>query len=46
MVKAGVYLIAGWRRASPIPGWHPTVITLGLATMLLAGWRGARIRPN
>ena len=43
MVKAGVYLIA---RLAPgfahSPGWHPTVITLGLATMLLAGWRAVR----
>ena len=43
MVKAGVYLIA---RLTPgfadSPGWRPTVITLGLATMLLAGWRAVR----
>lgn len=43
MVKAGVYLIA---RLAPgfadSPGWRPTVITLGLATMLLAGWRAVR----
>jgi multicomponent Na+:H+ antiporter subunit A len=43
MVKAGVYLIA---RMSPgfadLPPWRPTVITLGLVTMLLAGWRAVR----
>ncbi|KAA0110810.1 Na+/H+ antiporter subunit A [Mycolicibacterium sp. P1-5] len=43
MVKAGVYLIA---RLTPgfadSPGWRPTVITLGLLTMLLAGWRAVR----
>lgn len=43
MVKAGVYLIA---RMTPgfadSPGWRPTVITLGLLTMVLAGWRAVR----
>ncbi len=43
MVKAGVYLIA---RLAPgfadSPGWRPTVITLGLLTMLMAGWRAVR----
>ena len=43
MVKAGVYLIA---RLAPgfadSPGWRPTVITLGVLTMLLAGWRAVR----
>ncbi|TGD89038.1 Na+/H+ antiporter subunit A [Mycolicibacterium sp. CH28] len=43
MVKAGVYLIA---RLTPgfadSPGWRPTVITLGVVTMLLAGWRAVR----
>jgi multicomponent Na+:H+ antiporter subunit A len=44
MVKAGVYLVA--RLA---PGfaddsvWRPTVLTLGLASMLLAGWRSLRV---
>jgi multicomponent Na+:H+ antiporter subunit A len=40
MVKAGVYLIA---RLAPVfaqnPVWHPLVLTLGLASMLLAGLR-------
>jgi multicomponent Na+:H+ antiporter subunit A len=43
MVKAGVYLIA---RLTPgfadSPGWRPTVVILGTATMLLAGWRAVR----
>lgn len=43
MVKAGVYLIA---RMAPgyadSPGWRPTVVTLGLVTLLLAGWRALR----
>ena len=43
MVKAGVYLVA---RLTPgfadIPTWRPTVVILGLATMLLAGWRAVR----
>ncbi|MDY6998121.1 MAG: Na+/H+ antiporter subunit A [Actinomycetota bacterium] len=43
MVKAGVYLIA---RMAPgfadNPVWRPTVVTLGVLTMLLAGWRALR----
>src|SRR5690349_8850188 len=43
MVKAGVYLIA---RLTPgfadSPGWRPTVVVLGLATLMLAGWRAVR----
>lgn len=43
MVKAGVYLIA---RMTPgfadSPEWRPTVVTLGLLTMVLAGWRAIR----
>ncbi|MCZ8382197.1 Na+/H+ antiporter subunit A [Mycobacterium sp. CPCC 205372] len=43
MVKAGVYLVA---RLTPgfadSPVWRPMVVTLGLATMLLAGWRAVR----
>src|SRR6476620_2916264 len=43
MVKAGVYLVA---RMSPgfadSPPWRPIVVTLGLLTMLLAGWRAVR----
>ena len=43
MVKAGVYLVArltpGFADAAP---WRPTVVTLGVLTMLLAGWRAVR----
>jgi multicomponent Na+:H+ antiporter subunit A len=43
MVKAGIYLIA---RLTPgfadSPGWRPTIVTLGLVTMVLAGWRAVR----
>lgn len=43
MVKAGVYLVArmapGFADAAP---WRPMVITLGLLTMLMAGWRAVR----
>jgi multicomponent Na+:H+ antiporter subunit A len=43
MVKAGVYLVA---RMTPgfadSPAWRPMVVTLGLVTMLLAGWRAVR----
>ncbi|MDT5092225.1 MAG: multicomponent Na+:H+ antiporter subunit [Mycobacterium sp.] len=43
MVKAGVYLVArlapGFADAAP---WRPTLVILGAATMLLAGWRAVR----
>ena len=43
MVKAGVYLVA---RMTPgfadTPPWRPTVVVLGVLTMLLAGWRAVR----
>jgi multicomponent Na+:H+ antiporter subunit A len=43
MVKAGVYLVA---RLAPgfadVPGWRPLVIGLGLATMLVGGYRSLR----
>lgn len=43
MVKAGIYLVA---RLAPgfadSPGWRPTLVLLGLATALLAGWRAVR----
>src|SRR6202011_1652186 len=43
MVKAGVYLVA---RLTPgfadAPPWRPTVVILGLVTLLLAGWRAVR----
>jgi multicomponent Na+:H+ antiporter subunit A len=43
MVKAGVYLVA---RLAPgfaeVPGWRPIVLGLGLATMLVGGYRAIR----
>jgi multicomponent Na+:H+ antiporter subunit A len=43
MVKAGVYLVA---RMTPgfadTPPWRPMVVTLGVLTVLLAGWRAVR----
>ncbi|MEH3139107.1 MAG: Na+/H+ antiporter subunit A [Mycobacterium kyogaense] len=43
MVKAGVYLIARLTPGfSDSPEWRPTVVGLGLLTMLLAGWRALR----
>jgi multicomponent Na+:H+ antiporter subunit A len=43
MVKAGIYLVA---RLAPgfadTPGWKPVLIGLGLATMLLGGYRALR----
>ena len=43
MVKAGIYLVA---RLAPgfadLPGWRPIVLGLGLATMLVGGYRALR----
>ncbi len=43
MVKAGIYLVA---RLAPgfadVPGWQPIVLGLGLATMLVGGYRSLR----
>jgi multicomponent Na+:H+ antiporter subunit A len=43
MVKAGIYLVA---RMAPgfaeVPGWRPIVLGLGLATMLVGGYRALR----
>ncbi|GAB3045689.1 Na+/H+ antiporter subunit A [Parafrigoribacterium mesophilum] len=40
MVQAGIYLIA---RLAPgfgdTPGWHPLLLSLGVFTMLVGGWR-------
>jgi multicomponent Na+:H+ antiporter subunit A len=45
MVKAGVYLVA---LAAPafagVPGWRGLLLSLGLFTMLLGGWRSLRQR--
>jgi multicomponent Na+:H+ antiporter subunit A len=43
MVKAGVYLVALLAPLfSDVPGWRATVLTLGVLTMLLGGWRALR----
>jgi multicomponent Na+:H+ antiporter subunit A len=43
MVKAGVYLVALMAPAfAGVPGWHGLLLSLGLATMLLGGWRALR----
>ncbi|PJJ71304.1 multicomponent Na+:H+ antiporter subunit A [Diaminobutyricimonas aerilata] len=43
MVKAGIYLVA---RMAPgfaeVPGWHEVLVTLGVLTMLLGGYRSLR----
>lgn len=43
MVKAGVYLIALLAPAfADTPYWRPVLLTLGLVTMIMAGWRALR----
>jgi multicomponent Na+:H+ antiporter subunit A len=43
MVKAGVYLVALLAPAfADVPGWRGLLMTLGLLTMLLGGWRALR----
>ncbi len=43
MVKAGIYLVALLAPAfALVPGWHGVLLTAGLATMLLGGWRALR----
>ncbi|ABY23942.1 potassium efflux system protein [Renibacterium salmoninarum ATCC 33209] len=43
MVKAGIFLIAMLAPAfAHTPFWQPTVIVLGLGTMLVGGWRALR----
>ena len=43
MVKAGVYLVALLAPAfSGVPGWHGVLLSLGLFTMVLGGWRSLR----
>ena len=43
MVKAGVYLVALLAPAfAGVPGWRGGLLGLGLATMLLGGWRALR----
>jgi multicomponent Na+:H+ antiporter subunit A len=43
MVKAGVYLVALLAPAfADVPGWRAMLLSLGLLTMLLGGWRAMR----
>jgi multicomponent Na+:H+ antiporter subunit A len=43
MVKAGVYLVARLAPAfAEVQWWRPLLVTIGLATMLLGGWRALR----
>ena len=43
MVKAGVYLVALLAPAfADVPGWHGLLLSLGLVTMVLGGWRSLR----
>jgi multicomponent Na+:H+ antiporter subunit A len=43
MVKAGVYLVALLAPAfAGVPGWRGLLLSLGLFTMLLGGWRSLR----
>ena len=43
MVKAGIYLVARLAPAFAVVGpWRPVVITVGIATMVVGGWRALR----
>jgi multicomponent Na+:H+ antiporter subunit A len=43
MVKAGVYLVELLAPAfAAVPGWRPALLPLGVATMVLGGWRALR----
>jgi multicomponent Na+:H+ antiporter subunit A len=43
MVKAGVYLVARFAPGfADVAPWRPLVITVGLATMVVGGWRALR----
>ncbi len=43
MVKAGVYLVARLAPAfATVAPWRPLVLSVGLATMLVGGWRSLR----
>ncbi|MFC9474824.1 Na+/H+ antiporter subunit A [Nocardia sp. NPDC056952] len=44
MVKAGIYLVARLAPAlAQTPPWHLMLLPLGIATMLLAGWRAIQV---
>jgi len=43
MVKAGVYLVARFAPSfAEVAPWRPLVITVGVATMIVGGWRALR----
>lgn len=43
MVKAGVYLVALLAPAyASVAGWRPALLTLGVVTMLVGGWKALR----
>jgi len=44
MVKAGVYLVARMAPvlAPEVEWWRPTVVTVGVVTMVIGGWRALR----
>lgn len=43
MVKAGIYLLLRFSPAlAAAPPWRPIVLTLGLASMIIGGWRALR----
>ncbi|MGY2083102.1 Na+/H+ antiporter subunit A [Blastococcus sp. SYSU DS0539] len=43
MVKAGIYLVARFAPGfADVPGWRPVVLGLGVATMLVGGYRALR----
>jgi multicomponent Na+:H+ antiporter subunit A len=43
MVKAGVYLVARFAPSfAEAPPWRPLVITVGVVTMVVGGWRALR----
>lgn len=43
MVKAGIFLVALLAPAfADVPGWRPTLLVLGIATMILGGLRALR----
>ncbi len=43
MVKAGIYLVARFAPGfASTPGWREVLVTLGVITMVLGGWRSLR----
>lgn len=43
MVKAGIYLIVALAPAfATVPGWREMLVTVGVITMLVGGWRALR----